>query len=87
MANIKSAKKRILVTEKKTANNKIKKSAIKTYIRNFDQAIEEGNTEKAGELLKVIDKKLKKAAHRNIIHKNAASRKVSKLTKQLNSAM
>lgn len=87
LANIKSAKKRILVTEKKTANNKIKKSAIKTYIRNFDQAIEEGNTEKAGELLKVIDKKLKKAAHRNIIHKNAASRKVSKLTKQLNSAM
>lgn len=87
MANIKSAKKRILVTEKRTANNKIKKSAIKTYIRNFNQAIEEGNTEEAGELLKVIDKKLKKASHENIIHKNSASRKISNLTKKLNSAM
>ncbi|MCF6460626.1 30S ribosomal protein S20 [Clostridium sp. Cult3] len=87
MANIKSAKKRIRTTEKRTAINKSRKSEIKTYIRKFDTAIENGNVEEARELLKIIDKKLKKATHKNIIHKNAASRKISHLTKKLNTAV
>lgn len=87
MANLRSAKKRIRVTEKKTAHNKIRKSKIKTYINNFNQAIEEGNVEKASELLKVIDRDLKRAEVRNIIHKNTSARKLSRLTKKLNSAM
>lgn len=87
MANIKSAEKRIRTTAKKTAINKKKKSELKTYIRNFENAIDVGNLEEAGEILKVIDKHLKKAAHNNLIHKNNASRKISKLTKKLNNAM
>lgn len=84
LANIKSAVKRIRVSERKAAVNKIRKSEIKTYIKKFDTALEEGNVDEARELLKIIDKKLKRAAHKNVIHKNAASRKLSKLTKKLN---
>lgn len=87
MANIKSAEKRIRTTAKKTAINKMKKSQLKTYIRKFDKAIDGGNLEEAGVLLKTIDKHLKKAAHSNLIHKNNASRKISNLTKKLNNAM
>lgn len=87
MANIKSAEKRILVIEKKTALNKSRKSEIKTYIKKFDDAVAKGNLDEAKVLLNAIDKKLKRAAQRNIIHKNAVSRKVSRMTKKLNQAM
>ena len=87
LANIKSAKKRIRTTEKRTAINKSRKSEIKTYIRKFDTAIENGNIDEARELLKIIDRKLKRAALKNVIHRNAASRKVSILTKRLNRKM
>ncbi|NLV89289.1 MAG: 30S ribosomal protein S20 [Tissierellia bacterium] len=87
MANIKSAKKRILTTKKRTARNKARKSEIKTYIKRFETAIATENFDEARELLKTIDKKLKKAAHKNVVHKNYASRKISRLAKQLNKAM
>jgi len=87
VANIKSAKKRILVTQKRTALNKSNKSEIKTYIKKFDSAVAKGEVEEARALLKIIDKKLKRAAYKNVIHMNAASRKVSRLTKALNKAM
>lgn len=87
MANIKSAQKRILITEKRTAINTAKKSEIKTYIKKFDAAVDNGNLEEAKVLLKAIDKKLKRAAHKNLMHMNNASRKVSRLTKRLNKAI
>lgn len=87
LANIKSAEKRILITEKRTAINRARKSEIKTYIKKFDKAIDNGNFDEAKVLLQAIDKKLKRAAHKNVIHMNNASRKVSRLTKKLNNAM
>lgn len=84
LANIKSAEKRIRVINKKTEINKSRKSEIRTYIRKFDGAVEKGNFDEARELLKIIDKKLKRAATKNVVSKNAASRKVSRLTKRLN---
>ena len=87
MANIKSAKKRIEITKNRTVINKSKKTEIKTYIRKFEGALNEGNIAEARELIKVIDKKLKKAAQRNVIHDNAAARKMSSLTRKLNKAM
>lgn len=84
MANIKSAEKRIRVTKTKTEINKKRKSEIKTYIKNFNEALENNKFEEASELLKIIDRKLKRAAITNAIHKNAASRKISHLTKELN---
>ena len=84
LANIKSAIKRIKVTKNKTAINKSRKSEIKTYIKKFDKALNDNNIEEARVLLKLIDKKLKRAAIKNTIHKNAASRKVSRLSRRLN---
>jgi len=86
LANIKSAEKRILVIERNTAINKSIKTEIKTYIKKFDNAVASGKVEEARALLKVIDKKLKRAAQKNIVHGNAVSRKVSRLSKKLNQA-
>ena len=86
MANIKSAIKRIGVTKRQTTENQSRKSEVKTYIKKFEQAVEAGELEEARELLKVVDKKLKQATAKNVMHKNAASRKLSHLTKRLNAA-
>lgn len=86
MANIKSAIKRIDVTKRQTLENKARKSEIKTYTKKFEQAITDEKFDEAEKLLKLIDKKLKKSTTKNIIHKNTASRHVSKLAKKLNVA-
>ena len=86
VANINSAEKRILVTKTKTETNRMRKSEIRTYIKRFDEAIKNNELDKANELLKIIDKKLKKAVVKNTIQKNTASRKVSRLTKRLNAS-
>ncbi|HNZ83169.1 MAG TPA: 30S ribosomal protein S20 [Sedimentibacter sp.] len=86
MANIKSAKKRILIINKKTEVNKSRKSEIKTYIKKFESALSEGNYEKAQEYLKICEKKLYQAAAKNAVHRNAAARKVSRMTRKLNKA-
>lgn len=85
MANIKSAIKRIDVTKKQTLRNKSRKSEIKTYIKKFENNLEAKEFDKAKETLKVIDRKMKRAASKNVLHKNKVSRTVSRLTKQLNS--
>lgn len=87
MANIKSAQKRIKVTANKTDTNRSIKTEIKTYIKRFETAVENNNFDEAKELLNLVDKKLKRASQKNIIHKNTASRKVSRLTKKMNQAM
>ncbi|WP_026893699.1 30S ribosomal protein S20 [Clostridiisalibacter paucivorans] len=87
MANIKSAKKRIKVINAKTAVNKKRKSEVKTYIKRFNDAVDANNFDEAKELLRLVEKKLYKAAAKNTIHKNAASRRVSRLSKKLNAAM
>lgn len=84
MANIKSAKKRIQVSERNRLKNKSKKTEIRTYIKKFDEAIEANEVTEAKDLLKVIDKKLKKAALSSAVSKNSASRKISQLQKKLN---
>ena len=86
MANIKSAIKRIEVTKRQTLENKSRKSEIKTYTKKFEQAITDENFDEAEKLLRLIDKKLKKTTTKNIIHKNTASRHVSRLAKKLNVA-
>ena len=87
MANIKSAEKRIKVIETKTAVNRKRKSQIKTYIKKLNTAIENGSIEEAQALLKVVQNKLNRAAAKGTMHKNAASRKVSQLTKKINAAI
>ncbi|CDM68646.1 30S ribosomal protein S20 [Clostridium bornimense] len=83
MANIKSAKKRIKVTEKKTLRNKMIKSALKTTIKKFEVAVAAGNTEEATVAFGAAVKALDMAASKGIIHKNKAARGKSRLNAKL----
>ncbi|MBZ4663149.1 MAG: rpsT [Caloramator sp.] len=87
MANIKSAIKRIRVTERRTLRNKMVKSAVKTAIKKFEIALNSGNIDEAKVLYAQAVKALDKAAAKGVIHKNAASRKKSRLTVKLNKAL
>ena len=84
MPNIKSAIKRVDVIEKKTLKNNMIKSEYKTAVKKFESAVEEGNKEKAAELLKLATKKIDGACSKGVIKKNTASRKKSNLAKKLN---
>ncbi len=83
MANIKSAKKRVLVTEKKAARNKAIKSALKTQIKKFLAAVNAGDKEAATALYPVTVSEIDSAASKGIIHKNNAANKKAKLAKRL----
>lgn len=84
MANIKSAKKRILVIRKKTAQNKVQRTKMRTYVRQFQEEVAKGDVNEATEKFKSAERVIRKTASKGIIHKNNADRKVSRLAKQLN---
>ena len=86
MANIKSAKKRIRVIDKKTARNRRVKGHLKAILKAYDAALAEGDMDAAKAQLALAEKKLMQAAAKGTIHKNAASRKVSRLAKRFNKA-
>lgn len=84
MANIKSAKKRILVTKTKADRNKAIKSSVKTAIKKVLAAVEAGNKEVAAAELKAATKTIEMAATKGVYHKNNAARKVSRLSVAVN---
>lgn len=84
MANIKSAKKRIEVIDKKTLRNKMIKSKVKTVIKKVEAAIAAGDKEAAQANLLVAISEIDKAASKGVYHKNNASHKVSRLTAAVN---
>ena len=86
MANIKSAKKRIRVIDKKTARNRRIKNHLKAVLKSFEAAMAEGNLEVAKEKLALAEKKLMQAAAKGTNSTQSASRKVSRLTKRFNAA-
>ena len=84
MPNIKSAIKRVNVTEKKTLRNNMVKSEYKTAVKNFLSVAESGDKEKAEEAFRVATKKVDQACSKGVIKANTASRKKSSLAKTLN---
>ena len=84
MPNIKSAKKRVLVSQTKAMQNKAAKSALKTEIKKFEAAVAEGNRSEADVAYKVAVKAVDKAAAKGLMHKNNAAHKKSALTLKLN---
>ncbi|MFP5022265.1 30S ribosomal protein S20 [Pseudonocardia phyllosphaerae] len=84
MANIKSQMKRVKTNEKRRQRNKSVKSSVKTAIRHFREAAEQGNTETAAELQRKASKALDKAASKGVIHKNQAANRKSAMAKRLN---
>ncbi len=85
MANIKSAKKRILVNETKALRNKAIKSKVKTVVKKVEAAVAAGDKELAKASLLVAISEIDKATTKGVYHKNTSSRKVSRLTKAVNS--
>lgn len=84
MPNIKSAKKRVQLSEVRNARNKAERSALKTTLKKFDAAVTEGNRTEAEGAYKVAVKTVDKAVAKGILHKNNAAHKKSALTLKLN---
>lgn len=82
MANIKSAKKRVLVNQTKAARNKSRNSAMKTAIKKAHAAVESNAADKEA-VVRAAIKKVDQACAKNLIHKNNAARKKSALAKLL----
>ena len=81
MANIKSAKKRVLVAQTKTARNKAIRSRVKTMTKKVEAAIAAGDKAAAQASLLTAISEIDRAASKGVFHKNNASRKVARLTK------
>ena len=84
MANIKSAKKRILVNRTKADRNKAIKSGVKTAIKKVLAAVESGDKAVATAELAAATKTIEMAATKGVYHKNNAARKVSRISKAVN---
>ena len=84
MPNIKSAKKRVLLSEARNARNRAERSALRTTLKKFDAAVTEGNRTEAESAYKVAVKTVDKAVAKGILHKNNAAHKKSALTLKLN---
>ena len=83
MPNTKSASKRLRQTKVRTAHNRSIKSAVKTTVKKVTTALESGDVEAAEAAYPVAAQSLDKAGAKNIIHKNAAARKKSRLQKAI----
>ena len=84
MAKTKSAEKRIRQSEKRRERNIIVKSQVKTAVKKLLLAVESRNLEKSKVSLEKAISVIDKAAAKGVIHKNTASRKISRLTKKVN---
>ena len=86
MAHSLQAKKRAKQNVKNRATNRARRSRVKTQIKHFETALESGDVEVATEQLRLVTKKLDKTASTSTMHKKTASRKKSRLARQLNKA-
>ena len=84
MPNIKSAKKRVKVTDVKTLQNKMFKSAMKTSVKKYKAAVDAGNKDLAEKTYADAVAMVDRAVTKGILHKNNAARKKSQFTKLLN---
>ena len=84
MANIKSAKKRILVNQTKADRNKAIRSGVKTAVKKVYAAIESGDKAAAQAALTDATSVIDKAGSKGVYHKNNVARKVSRITKAVN---
>ncbi|WP_291314310.1 30S ribosomal protein S20 [Corynebacterium sp. UBA2622] len=84
MANIKQQKKRVLTNEKRRLRNKSIRSATRTEMRKFREAVESGDKAAAEAQLRVASRKLDKAVTKGVFHRNSAANKKSNMARALN---
>ena len=80
MANTSSAKKAVRKIERRTAVNRARRSRMRTYLRKVEEALAAGDATLAATALRQAEPELMRAAQRGVVHKNTASRKVSRLS-------
>ncbi|NDB67180.1 MAG: 30S ribosomal protein S20 [Methylocystaceae bacterium] len=80
MANTKSAKKAVRKIERRTVVNRARRSRMRTFLRKVEEALAVGDAKLASEALESAAPELMRAAQHGVVHKNTASRKVSRLT-------
>jgi small subunit ribosomal protein S20 len=83
MANTKSAKKAARQTERRTIVNKARRSRMRTYLRKVEEAIATGDKTAAGLALQAAQPEVMRTAQKGVIHKNTASRKISRLSARI----
>ena len=84
MANIKSKQKRVLTNEKSRQRNKAVRSAVRTEIRKFREAVESGDKAAAEKQLRVASRALDKSVSKGVFHRNNAANKKSRMAKAFN---
>jgi small subunit ribosomal protein S20 len=83
MANTKSAKKAVRQITRRTAANKARRSHMRTFVRKVEEAIASGNKDAAQAALKEAEPVMAQTAQKGLLHRRAASRKVSRLAKRV----
>ncbi len=83
MANTSSAKKATRVSARRTLINQARKSRVRGFMRNVEEAISKGDKQAAEAALRAAEPEIMRGAQKGVLHKNAASRKVSRLTKRV----
>jgi len=83
MANTSSAKKAVRKITARTAVNKSRRSRMRTYLRKVEEAIVSGKRSDAVSALSVAEPEIQRAATRGVLHRNTASRKVSRLARRI----
>ena len=84
MAHHRSAKKRIRQTIKRTEINRTRQSRVRTFIKRVEQAVAAGDAEQARAALQVAEPEIRRAVTRNVLKLNTASRRISRLSKKVN---
>ncbi|PYE89234.1 30S ribosomal protein S20 [Phyllobacterium leguminum] len=83
MANTPSAKKAVRKIEARTEVNKARRSRVRTFLRKFEDAVTSGDKTAAQAAFKAAEPEMMRAASKGVVHKNTASRKISRLAKRL----
>ena len=83
MANIRSAAKAARKAKRREAVNTARKSRVRTYVRKVEEAIASGDQKAAAEALRAAQPEIVRGGNKRVLHKRAASRKVSRLTKRV----
>lgn len=83
MANTPQSQKRARQIERRTAVNKARVSRIRTFLRKVEEAITSGNSEAAREALRNAQPELMRGVTKGVVHKNTASRKISRLASRV----
>ncbi|WP_281300542.1 MULTISPECIES: 30S ribosomal protein S20 [unclassified Iodidimonas] len=84
MANTPQSKKRVRRNDRRTVINTARRSRIRTFIKKVELALESGDQAAAADAFKVAEPEIKRGVSKGVLHKNTASRKVSRLTRRIN---